>query len=123
MSKMVWQGTQIMQDRDDAKWASQSDDWKRSNDGDTPFKGLFATYLGAYAKDLSALGDPERQQKAATYAAFRRANADAVWTNYPNTMFSMDWHTLNQNYQPIPDADVTNASMQYSLFAQSGIPS
>jgi len=116
MSTMVWEGTQIMKDRDDATWAEQTDEWKRSVDhsGDTPFKGLFATYLGEYAKNLSLLSDPVRQQKAATYAAFLRANADALWTNYPNAMFSMDWHTLNKDYQPIPDADETNASLQYS---------
>ncbi len=116
ISIMVWKGTQIMQDRHDATWASHDDAWKRKTDnsGDTPFKGLFATYLGEYAKNLSTLSDPARQQKAATYAAFLRANADAVWTNYPGHIFSMDWHTQDNNYQPIPDADETNASMQYS---------
>ena len=116
MSAMVWEGTQIMQDRVDATWASHDDDWKRKteNSGDTPFKGLFATYLGEYAKNLSALSDPVRQQNAAKYAAFLRANADAVWANYPGHIFSMDWHTLDKDYQPIPDADETNASMQYS---------
>jgi predicted alpha-1,6-mannanase (GH76 family) len=121
MSIMVWEGTQIMQDRDDAAWANQSDDWKRDNSGDTPFKGLFATYLGEYAKNLSKLSDPARQQKAATYAAFLRVNADAVWTNYPGAMFGMDWHTLDKDYQSIPNdnraipnADYVNASLQYS---------
>lgn len=110
MAKMVWQGTQIMEDRDDAKWASQTDEWKVNNSGDTPFKGLFATYLGEYAKNLSAV----RPAQTAKYASFLQANADAVWTNFPNTMFSMDWHTLDQNYQPIPDQDYLNASLQYS---------
>lgn len=110
MAKMVWQGTQIMEDRDDAKWAGQSDDWKRQNSGDTPFKGLFATYLGEYTKNITSV----RPDQAAKYVAFLRANADAVWANYPGTMFSMDWHTLDQNYQPIPDADYVNASLQYS---------
>ena len=116
MATMVWEGTQIMQDRDDATWADHTDDWKSQteNSGDTPFKGLFATYLGEYAKNLSALSDPVRQQKAATYAAFLRANADALWTNYPGRIFSMDWHTLNKDYQALPDAGETNASMQYS---------
>ena len=117
MSTMIWEGTQIMQDRDDAKWAGESDAWKREYDGDTPFKGLFATYLGAYAKNVAGLSDPVRQQKAATYAAFLRANAVAVWNNYPGRMFSMDWHTLTPDYQPIPNADITNASMQYSGIA------
>jgi hypothetical protein len=114
IATMVWEGTHIMQDRDDATWAGHDDDWKRKteNSGDTPFKGLFATYLGEYAKNISALSD--RQQKVAKYAAFLRANADAVWINYPGHMFSMDWHTLDAAYQPIPDADETNASMQYS---------
>lgn len=114
---MVWRGTQIMQDRDDGKWAGESDDWKRNNSGDTPFKGLFAAYLGAFTKDLATVSDPARQKSAATYAAFLRANADAVWTNYPGQMFSMDWHTLDQDYQPIPDADIVNASLQYSGLA------
>lgn len=117
MAKMVWEGTQIMQDRDDGKWASQTDDWKVQNSGDTPFKGLFATYLGEYAKNLSAV----RPEQAAKYAAFLRANAGAVWTNYPGAMFGMDWHTLDANYQPIPpddntmpNSDYVNASLQYS---------
>ena len=110
MATMVWDGTQIMEDRDDAKWAGQSDDWKRQNSGDTPFKGLFAAYLGEYTKNIASV----RPAQAAKYVAFLRANADAVWTNYPGTMFSMDWHTLDQNYQPIPDADYVNASLQYS---------
>jgi hypothetical protein len=117
MAKMVWQGTQIMQDRDDAKWASQPDNWKLQNSGDTPFKGLFATYLGEYAKNLSAI----RPQQTATYATFLRANADAVWANYPGATFGMDWHTPTLNYQPlpqdnnpIPNSDYVNASLQYS---------
>ena len=110
MAKMVWEGTQIMQDRNDAEWAGQNDYWKRQNSGDTPFKGLFATYLGEYTKNLLAI----RPEQAAKYASFLRANADAVWANYPGTMFSMDWHTLDQNYQPIPVADYVNASLQYS---------
>jgi hypothetical protein len=121
MSTMVWPGTQIMQDRDDGTWSSQTNDWKIQNSGDTPFKGLFATYLGEYTKNLMTLSDPARQQKAATYAAFLRANADAVWTNYPGKMFSMDWHTLDADYQPVPpdynpvpNSDYVNASLQYS---------
>jgi len=110
MAAMIWPGTQIMMDRDDGKWAGESDDWKRQNSGDTPFKGLFATYLGEYTKNIAAL----RPQQAAKYVAFLQANADAVWTNYPGTMFSMDWHTLDRNYQPIPNADYVNASLQYS---------
>jgi hypothetical protein len=110
MAKMVWEGTQIMMDRDDGKWASQTDAWKKEYSGDTPFKGLFATYLGEYTKNIVSL----RPEQAAKYASFLRANADAVWTNYPGTMFSMDWHTLDKNYQPIPNADYVNASLQYS---------
>lgn len=121
IANMVWAGTQIMQDRDDAEWAQKTDDWKIQNSGDTPFKGLFATYLGEYTRNLQSLSDPVREQKAATYAAFLRANADAVWTNYPGTIFGMDWHTLDQDYQPlppdqrtIPNSDYVNASLQYS---------
>ena len=117
MAKMVWEGTQIMQDRCDAKWDSQTNDWKLQHSDDTPFKGLFATYLGEYTKNVSAL----RPEQAAKYAAFLRANADAVWTNYPEAMVGMDWHTLHQNYQPlpkdnkrIPNSDYVNASLQYS---------
>ena len=122
MSNMVWEGTQILQDRDDATWASTSNQSKIDNSGDTPFKGNVANYLGEYTKKLSALSDPARQQQAATYAALLRANADAVWTNYPGTMFSMDWHTFTPDYQPVtpnpqefwPTSDYVNASLQYS---------
>lgn len=122
IANMVWKGTQIMQDRDDAMWAGLSNNCKIELSRDTTFKGLFATYLGEYTKNLSTLSDPARQQKAATYASFLRANADAVWTNYPGAMFSMDWHTLTPNYEPIPqdnhpmlpNSDYVNASLQYS---------
>lgn len=114
MTYMVWEGTKIMQNRDDAKWASQTDEWRRDNSGDTPFKGLFATYLGEYTKNLSGLSDPARQKTAETFAGYLRINADAVWTNYPGHKFSMDWHTLDENYEPIPLADYVNASLQYS---------
>ncbi len=111
---MVWEGTEILEASDDAEWASQSDEWKRENSGQTPFKGNFCNYLGDYAKNLATVDDPVRQQKAASYAEFMRANADAIWKNYPGTMYSMDWHTPDPDYQPIPDADVVNGSLQYS---------
>lgn len=114
ITKMAWQGTDILKSRYDAEWASQSDEWKRKKSGDTPFKGIFTRYLGAYAKNLSTLSDPARQETAATYAAFLRANAEAVWANYPGHQFGMDWHTLDEDYKPIANADELNASLQYS---------
>jgi predicted alpha-1,6-mannanase (GH76 family) len=64
------------------------------------FKGIYVRYLGELATRLAALADPARQQAAARYAAFLRLNADAVWANYPGTIFGMDWHTPQPNYQP-----------------------
>lgn len=118
MAKMVWEGTQIMQDQCDAEWDSQSNAWKIAESNHALFKGLFATYLGEYTKNVSSL----RPEQAAKYVAFLRANADAVWANYPGATFGMDWHTMHQNYQPIPkdnsrlipNAETTNASLQYS---------
>lgn len=114
---MVWSGTEILEASDDAEWASKSDEWKRDNSGETPFKGNFCNYLGDYAKNLAGLDDPVRQKQAASYGELLRVNADAVWKNFPGTMFSMDWHTADPNYQPIPDADVVNGSLQYSGLA------
>lgn len=114
MTLMVWEGTAILKASDDPTWAGETDEWKRNNSGQTPFKGNFCNYLGDYTKNLAGLADPARKQAAATYAAFLRTNADALWANYPGTMFSMDWHTRDENYRPIPDADIVNASMQYS---------
>jgi len=119
MAKMVWEGTQIMQDPCDGEWDSQTTDWKYSKSNNTLFKGLFATYLGEYAKNVATL----RPQQAEKYVAFLRVNAKAVWANYPGALFGMDWHTLHENYQPIPpdktfkpipNSDSTNASLQYS---------
>lgn len=114
MKLMVWEGTEILEASDDAEWAGESDDWKRQNSGQTPFKGNFCNYLGDYTKNLAGLDDPARQQAAATYAAFLRTNADAIVNNYPSMMFSMDWHTSDPDYEPIPDADEVNGSLQYS---------
>ena len=118
MAKMVWEGTQIMQDQCDAEWDNQSNAWKVKESNHALFKGLFATYLGEYTKNVTSL----RPQQAAKYVAYLRANADAVWANYPSATFGMDWHTMHQNYQPIPNdnsrnipnAVTTNASLQYS---------
>lgn len=120
MAKMIWAGTQIMQDPCDAEWDEQTTDWKEEKSNNTLFKGLFATYLGEYAKNVSSL----RPEQAAKYVAFLRANADAVWTNYPGATFGMDWHTLHENYQPlppdnkpIPNTVTLNACLQYSGIA------
>jgi hypothetical protein len=41
-----------------------------------------------------------------------------VWNNYPGAMFSMDWHTFDADYRPIPGSDTNanevNGSLQYS---------
>jgi predicted alpha-1,6-mannanase (GH76 family) len=120
MAKMVWEGTQIMQDQADAEWDGQTTDWKEGKSNNTLFKGLFATYLAEYTKNVSSL----RPQQAAKYAAFLRANADAVWANYPGATFGMNWSTLHQNYQPlppdnkdIPNTVTLNACLQYSGIA------
>jgi predicted alpha-1,6-mannanase (GH76 family) len=71
------------------------------NNLDPPlFKGVFVRYLGEFTQRLAGLSDPARQKKAAQYAAFLQANADALWANYPGHIFGMDWHTPQPNYQP-----------------------
>jgi predicted alpha-1,6-mannanase (GH76 family) len=61
------------------------------------FKGIYCRYLGEFATNLVTLSDASRKQAAARYAAFLRKNADAVWANYPATMFGMDWHAPSPN--------------------------
>jgi predicted alpha-1,6-mannanase (GH76 family) len=69
-----------------------------SSDLDPPlFKGIYCRYLGEFATNLVTLSDASRKQAAARYAAFLRKNADAVWANYPATMFGMDWHAPSPN--------------------------
>jgi predicted alpha-1,6-mannanase (GH76 family) len=71
------------------------------DDLDPPlFKGIYCRYLGEFAANLVTLNQPSRQQAAVRYAGFLRQNADALWANYPGTIFGMDWHTPSPNYQP-----------------------
>jgi predicted alpha-1,6-mannanase (GH76 family) len=114
--QMVWSGTQILQAGADAQWNQQTQEWREQNSGETPFKGIFAGYLGDFARNLATVQDPARQQAAQKYADALRANSDALWANFPGQVFGMDWHTSQPQYQPNPD-DVINASLQYSALS------
>jgi predicted alpha-1,6-mannanase (GH76 family) len=116
MQKMVWSGTQILEADADAGWNCQNQQWKEQHSGETPFKGIFAGFLGNFAANLVKVDDTSRQQAAKQYAAFLQANADAVWSNFPNGNFGMDWHTPSPNYQPNSD-DQINACLEYSALA------
>jgi predicted alpha-1,6-mannanase (GH76 family) len=61
------------------------------------FKPILARYLGEFAVRLAAI--PERKAAATRYADFLRLNADAVWVNYPQHIFGMDWHLPQPNYK------------------------
>lgn len=116
MANMVWPGTQILQAAPDAQWNNSSQPWKEQYSTPTMFKGVFAGFLGNFAASLATVSDPARQQAASQYAAILAANADALWANFPNGIFGMDWHTPSPNYQPDSDS-VINASLQYSALA------
>jgi predicted alpha-1,6-mannanase (GH76 family) len=116
LSQMVWSGTQIFQAEADAEWNEQTQQWREQMSGQTPFKGIFASFLGQFAKDLATVNDPARQKAAATYAAALRANADALHANFANAVYGMDWHTSQPQYQPDSD-NIINASLQYSALA------
>jgi hypothetical protein len=113
LSQMVWPGTQIFQAEADAEWNEQTQQWREQMSGQTPFKGIFASFLGGFAKNLATVDDPARQKAAEGYAAALRANADALWANFPGQLYGMDWHTSQPDYQPDSD-NVINASLQYS---------
>ena len=123
--QMVWPtgnawdpGAAILQARPDADWNRQTEAFRQSCSGDTPFKGIFAGFLGAFTKNLATLTDPTRQQAAQRYAAVLAGNANALTTNFPNGAYGMDWHTSQPNYQPDPDTqDGINACLQYSALA------
>jgi hypothetical protein len=116
LAQMVWPGTRIFKADADAEWNQQTPKWREQMSGQTPFKGIFAGYLGTFAKNLATVDDPARQQAAATYVAALRSNADALRANFSDNVYGMDWHTPQPRYQPDPD-DVINASLQYSALS------
>ena len=116
MQRMVWTGTQILEAAADAGWNCQNKQWQEQNAGETPFKGIFAAFLGNFAANLAKLDTPNLQQAAQTYGTFLAANADALWSNFPGGKFGMDWHTPSPNY-PINSDNQTNACLQYGALA------
>jgi hypothetical protein len=113
---MTWPGTQIMTTPIDAEWDGEDSQWRQDNLNPALHKGIFAGYLGDFARNLATVDDPARQEAAAGYGAFLRANADAVWTNYPGGAYGMDWHTPHTDYQPDANGQV-NACLQFSALA------
>ncbi|MET0555732.1 MAG: glycoside hydrolase family 76 protein [Vicinamibacteria bacterium] len=113
---MVWPGTSVLMASLDAVWDAHDETWRVDNAGITPFKGIFAGFLGEFARGLAASGDPARRAAAARYAAALAASSDTLAANYPGGMYSMDWHTLHDPYEPDVDPQL-NASLQYSGLA------
>ncbi|HEX2188349.1 MAG TPA: glycoside hydrolase family 76 protein [Longimicrobiaceae bacterium] len=74
------------------------------------FKPIFARYLGEFTVALAGISG--READARRYAAFLKANADALWASYPGGVFGMDWHTPQPDYRPAQDADLYNGSLQ-----------
>lgn len=79
------------------------------------FKPIFARYLGEFTVRLA--GMTGREGDARRYAAFLKANADALWANYPGRVYGMDWHTPRPDYQPATtpagrNTDLYNGSLQ-----------
>jgi predicted alpha-1,6-mannanase (GH76 family) len=120
MKGFVWPGTQILMTPVDAQWESESPQWHTQNNNVTPFKGIFAGYLGDFAANLATVDDSTRQATAASYAAFLRANADALWANYSKGVFGMDWHEPHPEYKPDPpgiEYDQVNGCVQFGALA------
>lgn len=109
----VWPGATLMTEFD-GPWAAQGAGWRRAHQNDAMFKGVFCGFLGPFTASLATVGG--RGAAAARYAAFLRANADALAANFPGGIFPMDWHTPDPGYQGDPD-DGNNAVLQYSGFA------
>jgi predicted alpha-1,6-mannanase (GH76 family) len=61
------------------------------------FKPIFVRYLGEFAVALSTMSG--RNEAVQRYTDFLRNNADAVWTNYPQGIFGMDWHLSQPDYK------------------------
>ena len=77
------------------------------------FKGIYARSLAALVVGLRGTGDQARIAVADTFAAFLRANADAVIANFPGGIFGMDWHQPQPNYQPTGNT-VYDGCLQFS---------
>jgi hypothetical protein len=116
MQNMVWKGTKTLMATADPGWNCQNQQWKEDAAGETPFKGIFAGFLGNFAANLATVNDPTRQKAAQQYGAFLTANADTLWANFPGGNFGMDWHTPSPNYQVNSDSQI-NACLQYSALA------
>jgi predicted alpha-1,6-mannanase (GH76 family) len=112
---MTWPDSAILMTPVDSEWASQTESWRQSNSGKTPFKGIFSAFCGQFVADLATVSG--REAKAAQYAAQLRDNADTLWNNYPtNHIFDMNWDASAPDYQGDSN-DQINACLQYSALA------
>lgn len=110
----VWPDSQTLATPFDGAWAGQNEDWRLAHQNDATFKGVFCGFLGRFTASLATV--PARAATAARYAAFLRANADALTASFPAGVFSMDWHTADPDYAG--DTDAGNAAvLQYSGLA------
>ncbi|HEX2189280.1 MAG TPA: glycoside hydrolase family 76 protein [Longimicrobiaceae bacterium] len=110
----VWPGTQTLATPFDGGWAGADADWRLAHQNDAMFKGVFCGFLGPFTANLATVAG--REDAAARYAAFLRANADALAANFPGGVFGMDWHTPDPGYAGDPDPG-NDAVLQYSGLA------
>lgn len=115
-ANMVWPDSQILMSEADAEWNQRDESWRRDHTGETPFKGIFAGFLGLLTQNLSNLPEREWRETAQQFATFLRANADAVWANFPGGIFGMNWFAPDPLYQPDSDNKI-NATLQYGGLA------
>jgi hypothetical protein len=108
--------TAILRAGVDPEWNSQPEAVHQAWGGETPFKGIFAGFLGEFAKNLATVSDPAHQAAAKQFGTVLESNADAVWSNFPGGAFGMNWYASQPNYQPDTDQGI-NASLQYSALA------
>lgn len=104
--------TAILEGRADADWNASGDDYHQAYSGETPFKGIFAGFLGPFAANLAAMSDKTRQAAAQVMAQAPIGNSDALVANFPGGAYGMDWHTSQPNYQPNADNGIS-APLQY----------
>ena len=114
LAAFTWPGAQIFNTPFDGEWPNQSPDWQWQHVNDTLFKGVFAGYLGDFAKNLA--GIPGREAVAASYVATLEANADALKANFPGGVYGMDWHTPQPGYQVTGNA-MLDACLQFSALS------
>ena len=121
--QMVWPnpsgwspGGATLMARVDPLWMSVDGQTQSDWAGETPFKGIFAGFMGQFTANLATVSGNPYADQVTQFAAVLAGNADTLKANFPNGSYGMNWNVAQPDYQPSGDSGI-DASLQYAALS------